>query len=47
MSSQPSRALSPNKALQATYESLRHLWRLHHLREWSHEEIDEVFTGAA
>lgn len=23
------------------------LWRLPHLREWSHEEIYEVFTGVA
>ncbi len=31
----------------AADESPRDLWRLHHLREWSHEEIYEVFAGAA
>ena len=29
------------------HESPRDLWRLHHLRKWSHEEIYEVFAGAA
>jgi len=28
-------------------EPPRLLWRLHHLREWSHEEVDEVFAGVA